>query len=279
VNELRNILEESKNIQLSAASQFLRRRVLDVLEVAGRGHLGPALSIIDIIDCLYGLVMKYEYSNPSFEKRDRFILSKGHGCLGLYVVLEKYGILGNLNVESFCAFDSFFGGHPEKGVIPGIEFSTGSLGHGLPFAVGLSMGARIKDQNFRTYVLVGDGELNEGSNWEALAHASKHNLGNLCLIVDFNQMQASGNSETVLNMAPYSQKFESFGFETNVVNGHNLDSLQKTLDFKSNYYGKPRAIIACTLKGKGIKVAEASTIWHHKAKISSKEIAELRESC
>jgi transketolase len=273
VNELRDVLEETRNIQISGSSQLLRQRVLDVLEVAGRGHLGPALSIIDIVDCLYGAVMKYDYANPSFDKRDRFILSKGHGCLGLYVVLEKYGILGELNLESFCGFDSVFG------AIPGIEFSTGSLGHGLPFAVGLSMGARMKNQNFRTYVLVGDGELNEGSNWEALAHASKHNLGNLCLIVDFNQMQASGDSESVLNMAPLSQKFESFGLDTKIVNGHDLDSLQKTLDFKSDYHGKPKAIIACTVKGKGIKAAEASTVWHHKAKISSKEIADLRESC
>jgi len=255
-------------------STHLRKRVLEICAKAGRGHIGPALSILDIIEVLYGSVMK-DATHNQYKDRDRFILSKGHGCLALYVVLEKYGLIGKERLETFCNFDSAFGGHPEHHRLPAVEFSTGSLGHGPSLATGLAMGAKLKRTHSRVFVLVGDGELNEGSVWEAAAHARKHNLENLCVIVDRNQMQASGSVEEVLDMEPLGEKWKSFGFHVSEVDGHDYDELKKVLDFDLSGSNSPRVVIANTIKGKGVKEAEHSPAWHHKAKISMEEIDRL----
>jgi transketolase len=264
---------EALSISLSAKSNGMRKRLLEVTRIA---HIGPALSILEIVEVLYNRVMEISVplSAQTWQCRDRFILSKGHGCLGLYVVLEAKGLLGDLNLSKFCSYDSEFGGHPESAFVPAIEFSTGSLGHGLPVAVGIAKAGVMKKQNWRVFVLVGDGELNEGSNWEAAAHASKHKLDNLLVIVDYNNMQASGKAEEVLNMGPLKEKWESFGFETFEVNGHDCVALENVLKRKSK--GRPTCVIAYTVKGKGIKVAENSSFWHHKAKISNNEIEKLK---
>lgn len=259
-------------------SQELRLRVLEILGNSGRGHLGPALSVIDIIDALYESVLEFDPRNSNWQSRDRFILSKGHGCLGLYVVLEKFGFFEKQKLDDFCSFDSWFGGHPESATNPGVEFSTGSLGHGLSFGVGLSIAARIKREKWRTFVLLGDGELNEGSVWEAAAHADKHQLSNLCVIVDYNKMQASGSSNDVLDLGPLHRKFEAFGFRVIEVDGHKKSDLVQALNFDPYLQKGPLVVIAHTTKGKGIPLAENSTIWHHKAKITRDEITELKAS-
>ena len=256
----------------------LRLRVLEILGNSGRGHLGPALSVIDIIDALYESVLEFDPRNSNWKSRDRFILSKGHGCLGLYVVLEKFGFFDKQKLNDFCSFNSWFGGHPESATNPGVEFSTGSLGHGLSFGVGLSIAARIKKEKWRTFVLLGDGELNEGSVWEAAAHADKHQLSNLCLIVDYNKMQASGSSNDVLDLGPLQRKFEAFGFRVIEVDGHKKSDLVQALNFDPYLQKGPLVVIAHTTKGKGIPLAENSTIWHHKAKITRDEITELKAS-
>ena len=263
-------------IELSQDSIRLRKRLLEITKSAGRGHIGPALSIIEIVDVLYRHVMVNPGEIPSKEwsKRDRFLLSKGHGCLGLYVVLEDLGLLDGLDLSNFCSYESNFGGHPESSTVPVIEFSTGSLGHGMPVAVGLAVAAKLKKESWRVFVVVGDGELNEGSNWEAAAHACKHNLGNLVVIVDYNNMQASGEISDVLEMHPLKDKWEAFGFETIEVNGHDREELKRALDAR-NSISSPLCIIAYTVKGKGIKKAENSSVWHHKAKISAEEIDSL----
>jgi transketolase len=258
-----------------SASIELRKRILDVVEHAGRGHIGPALSILDILDVLYGAVMRNVEGQENSD-RDRFILSKGHGCLALYVVLEKYGLIGNEDLESFCTFNSAFGGHPEHFKLSAIEFSTGALGHGPSLAVGLAMGAKLMNGDARIYVLIGDGELNEGSVWEAAAHAYKHKLNNLCLIIDRNGMQASGRLEDVLDMEPLRAKWEAFGFYVQEIDGHERAQIVDALDFRESVSNLPRVIIANTIKGKGVKEAENSPIWHHKANISTQEIASLR---
>ena len=258
-----------------SASIELRKRILDVVEHAGRGHIGPALSILDILDVLYGTVMRNIYGKENRD-RDRFILSKGHGCLALYVVLEKYGLIENEDLESFCDFNSAFGGHPEHFKLSAIEFSTGSLGHGPSLAVGLALGAKLIKGDSRIYVLIGDGELNEGSIWEAAAHAYKHKLNNLCLIIDRNGMQASGSLEDVLDMEPLRTKWEAFGFYVQEIDGHNRAEIADALDFRESVSSLPRVIIANTIKGKGIKEAENSPVWHHKAKITNQEIAILK---
>ena len=259
-------------------SLHLRLRILEILAKSGRGHLGPALSIVDIIDALYESVLRFNPKDPNWEFRDRFVLSKGHGCLGLYVVLEKHGFFHREKLDEFCSFNSWFGGHPESATNPGVEFSTGSLGHGLSFGVGLSMAARIKGQRWRTFVLLGDGELNEGSVWEAAAHASKHQLSNLCLIIDYNKMQASGLSQEVLDLGSLERKFDAFGFKVIELDGHKRTDLVSNLDFDPFQENKPIVVIAHTTKGKGIPLAENSNHWHHKAKISLEEISDLKSS-
>jgi transketolase len=263
-------------IQLSQDSIRLRKRLLEITKRAGRGHVGPALSIIEIVDVLYRQVMMNsgDFHSKRWSKRDRFLLSKGHGCLGLYVVLEDLGLLDELDLSNFCSYESNFGGHPESSTVPVIEFSTGSLGHGMPVAVGLAVAAKLKKESWRVFVVVGDGELNEGSNWEAASHAHKHKLDNLVVIVDYNNMQASGEVSDVLDMHPLKDKWEAFGFETIEVNGHDREELKQALNARRDS-SSPLCIIAYTVKGKGIKKAENSSVWHHKAKISAEEIDSL----
>ena len=254
----------------------IRRMILNTLEHSGRGHLGPAFSIVEILDVLYGSILKKDAIDPKLFNRDRFLLSKGHGVLALYVVLVRYGYFDESVLTKFCRFDGLIAGHPERNSVPGIEFSTGSLGHGLSVAVGMAMSAKIKAQLWKTFVLVGDGEIAEGSIWEAALHASKHALGNLTVIVDHNKTQASGPIEDVLPIEPLAEKWEAFGFSVQEVDGHNRGELQRVFNQSTKLVGKPRVVIAHTIKGKGIKETENAMEWHHKAKISKVEIEELR---
>ena len=266
----------ANEVNLDQRSKDLRLLVLDALEGGSRGHLGPALSLIEIIRVLYDSVLFHDSNNPLLAERDRFILSKGHGCLGLYAVLADHGYISKSELKGYCTFESKLGGHPERATLPGVEFSTGSLGHGLSVGIGMAMACRLKGEHWRTYVLIGDGELNEGSNWEGAMHASQHQLGALTVIIDFNQMQASGRIDSILTLDPLEAKWEAFGFNVVKVNGHDLAQLEAELNSPMDSYGKPKAIIAYTVKGKGIPSAENSTIWHHKAKITQEEIAPLR---
>ena len=266
----------ANEIILDQKSKDLRFLVLDALEGGSRGHLGPALSLIEIVRVLYDSVLYHDANNPLLAQRDRFILSKGHGCLGLYAVLADHGYISKSELKGYCTFESKLGGHPERSTVPGVEFSTGSLGHGLSVGIGMAMACRLKGEHWRTYVLIGDGELNEGSNWEGAMHASQHQLGALTVIIDFNQMQASGRIESILTLDPLEAKWEAFGFNVVKVNGHDLAQLEAELNSPMDSYSKPKAIIAYTVKGKGIPSAENSTIWHHKAKITQEEIAPLR---
>lgn len=270
--------KESLLIALDSRSIEIRNLVLDGLEGGGRGHLGPALSPLEIFRTLYDNVMIHDPTNSKLMTRDRFILSKGHGVLGLYAVLAIHGYFPREELKTFCKFDSRLPGHPESGLLPGIEFSTGSLGHGLPVAVGLATSARIKNENWRTFVLIGDGEMGEGSIWEAALHASKHQLGRLTVIMDYNKMQASGPIEQVLPLEPILQKWGCFGFEVSQVNGHDVTAVTSNLSTPSSSVGKPRFVLAHTVKGKGIGIAENASKWHHKAKISAEEVNMLRKS-
>ena len=271
-----NYVQLANEIALDKRSKDLRFLVLDALEGGGRGHLGPALSLLEIVRALYDSVLLHEPTNPFLPQRDRFILSKGHGCLGLFTVLADHGYFPTSELRGFCSFESKLGGHPERATLPGIEFSTGALGHGLSVGIGMAMASRLRGEEWRTYILLGDGELNEGSIWEGAMHAAQHQLGSLTVIVDFNRMQASGDIDSIISLAPLISKWEAFGFEVTEVNGHDVSQLVEVLGKSVNPHGKPRAVIAYTVKGKGFVSAENSTAWHHKAKITKDEILTLR---
>lgn len=226
------------------------------------GHIGPALSLVEIMVIIYEKISKINKKNFKNSSRDRIILSKGHGCLVLYSILHERKILSKKILKSYCKSNSILGGHPEH-FVPGVEASTGSLGHGLSLSVGLAISAKLKKEKFKTIVIVGDGELNEGSNWEAMMMAAKHRLNNLLLIIDYNKIQSYGFNKDILDLEPLKDKIKSFGFFTQEVDGHNLNTLEKKIKLSFKNKRKPSALICHTVKGKGIKQAENNPEWHY----------------
>jgi transketolase len=241
-------------------NEELRKKIAQMVYTGKDGHMPSAFSIIDIIEVLYRDYLRYDSKNPEWPERDYFILSKGHGCLALYVVLEKYGFITEQDIALFCKPGGILGEHPDCTKIPGVEASTGSLGHGLPFAVGIALGLRLKNMNNRVYVLVGDGECHEGSVWEAANVANNLQLGNMCVIVDWN-----GSAAQLMPRDNLPAKWQAFGWETMVIDGHSEVEIHTALN-KVNFQlrGSPTAIIAKTVKGKGVPMIEGHGIWHHR---------------
>ncbi len=256
---------------LDERARYLRRLIVEMLASSGRGHLAPAMSIIDIIRVLYDNFMKYDATQPSWSERDRFILSKGHGCMALYAILADKGFFPMDELQTFCSMNSRLGGHPESLKLPGVEASTGSLGHGLSIGVGMALAARIEKKSHRVIVLMGDGEVAEGSVWEAAMCASKHRLSNLIALIDYNRYQSYGPVKEVLDLEPLTEKFRAFGFDVDEVNGHEITQLKNLFSGVSVSGSKPRAVICHTVKGKGIPFAENSPEWHHKSRLSDAE--------
>ncbi len=267
-----------KSIGLDSRSKYLRKLIIDALKWAGKGHVGPSFSLVEILRTLYDHYLVYNSKNPTLDSRDRLILSKGHGCLALYVLLADKGFFPINDLTSFCKLNSHLGGHPEKARTPGIEASTGSLGHGLSIALGMALAARIKKKNHRIIVLVGDGELNEGSNWEAFMSIAKHKLDNLLLMIDFNQQQCNGPSSLVTPIAPLGLKLQSFGFVVEEVNGHCVRELQNICARAPFSFRAPSAIICNTVKGKGVEFVEDNPHWHYKHSFEEGEIEELYQN-
>ena len=234
----------------------LRKKILIASSNAGEGHIPSAFSILEILYVLYIVLprLRDENQNLDFD----FILSKGHGCLALYAVLDEANLIDQNWVSDFCKPLSNFGGHPDKMKVPSVSASTGSLGHGLPLAVGKAIANRLLGQEQRIYCLVGDGELNEGSIWEALLLSENFNLKELCVIVDFNE--STSRSIEIPNL---SAKLTGFSFEVVEVDGHNLSELQRSLTLQTQ--NRPIAIIAKTTKGKGLSAMENSFAWHHRS--------------
>lgn len=260
---------------MDARSRDLRKLALEIVEAGGRGHLPSALSLLEVLRVLYDKVLRIDSKNPWKLSRDRLILSKGHGCIALYTMLWDKGFLSRREASSFCRFDGELGGHPEYRALPGIEASTGSLGHGPAFGVGQAYAARLLKESFHVWVIVGDGELNEGSVWEALMAASHHKLSNFHLIVDCNGMQASGEVASVWNIEKIKSKIEAFGFEVFEIDGHDVALLEETMK-EMSIQKSPSCLIARTIKGKGIPELENSPSWHHKATITNDEIMKLK---
>lgn len=268
-------LEAVQRQPLDDRSKHLRRLIFQAIEKGGRGHIGPALSLVEIIRVLYDDILRNRPAEPKWNGRDRFILSKGHGCLALYAVLADKGYFPEAELDRFCRFDSFLGGHPEI-VVPGVEACTGALGHGLPIGVGLALAARIQKRDSRVVILLGDGETNEGSNWEAAACADKHKLGNLTVLIDYNKIQSAGSVFEIQSMEPLADKWASFGFQVFECNGHDVEDLRKVLGSSVATMGnRPRAVICHTVKGKGIPAAENNASWHHKSDLSEDVLAAI----
>jgi transketolase len=258
-----------------ALGRETRRAVVQVVATAGRGHVGAALSIVEILNVLFERVLRYDARRPDWPDRDRFILSKGHGCIAYYVELARKGYFPPSELERFCRPGGILGGHPDHRKIPGVETSTGSLGHGLAFGVGVALAGRMSRRDYRTFVLVGDGECNEGSVWEAALHAHKHALDRLVVLVDANALQSYGPTREVCDLEPLADKWRSFGFGVRDVDGHDAGAVEAALAELPAAPGRPTAIVCRTVKGKGIKDAENNPAWHHKSKITPEEAAML----
>jgi len=247
--------------QLKKTARALRKDLLIMLTEAGSGHTGGSLSCVDIILTLYSYKLRFDPKNPKWENRDRFVLSKGHGCPTLYVILSQFGFFSKEKLKSLRRLGSLLQGHPQVG-LPGLEASTGSLGMGLSIANGMALSARMDKKETRVYCLLGDGETNEGQIWEAAMTAAHHKLDNLCAIVDFNKLQIDGFLRDVKGVEPLKEKWQAFGWHAVEVDGHDFTQLMDAFDEAERIKGKPTIILAHTTKGKGVSFIENRVEWH-----------------
>jgi transketolase len=245
---------------LNALSSRIRRKVIESAAAAGVGHVGSALSIVDVLAALYGRVLHL----PSLDDndRDRFVLSKGHAALALYAALYERGLVDQALLATYCSDGSMLGTHPEH-VVPGIDFSTGSLGHGLSLGAGAALAARLQNSSRRVFVLVSDAECNEGSLWEAVMFAAHHKLSNLIAIVDLNGQQALGYTRDVLDLSPLADRFRSFGWNSVEVDGHDPEGIANTIETLAQEPGPPHVLVARTVFGHGVSFMESKIEWHY----------------
>jgi transketolase len=262
---------------LEETAKGIRKDIVNVTEWAGGAHIGGALSMVEVLVILYFKYMNVDPHNPDKPDRDRFILSKGHGGVGFAPVLARKGYFDFDLLKTFNRFQSPFGMHLDGSKVKGVDASTGSLGHGLPIALGLSLGARLKKESWKTYCLLGDGECNEGSVWEAAMAAGQFNVTNLITIVDRNHLMIDGTTEEVMGLEPFSDKWEAFGFIVKEVDGHSFKELADAIDFAHNQDEKPVVIIANTKKGRGVDYMEDNVKWHY-GSMNSTLAEQARES-
>ncbi len=263
---------------LKRLSLKIRRHAINMTSVGKSAHVGSILSMADILAVLYGFVMSYKADDPKWPERDRFILSKGHAGAGVYAALAETGFIPLEKLRSHYQDGSDLSGHVSHKGIPGVEFSTGSLGHGLPVATGMALAAKIDNNKHNIYVLMSDGECNEGSVWEAALFAQHHKLDNLVVIIDRNRLQSIKSTEYTLSLEPFVNKWQSFGWHVVKVDGHNHQKLVDACN--SIFVGKPLCIVAETIKGKGVSFMENNILWHYRSPQGEEydaAIAELEE--
>ena len=249
--------------QIKILALKMRKKILEIsLACNNSAHLGGGLSLVEILATLYGSVMKYDVNNPEWEFRDRFILSKGHGVLPFYASLYFTGFINDDVMNTFKKNESDLISHPVMNMPIGIESSNGSLGHGLSMGVGIAIASKIKSRSNKVYVVMGDGECNEGSVWEAAMSAAHFKLDNLVAILDYNKLQSDGQSELVMDIGNLTQKWISFGWDVYTVDGHSISELFSALN-NQHKENKPKILIANTIKGKGISFMENNNAWHH----------------
>lgn len=256
-------MHKQELLQLESVALNVRRNILRLIKAGQAGHVGGALSSVEIITALYFKLLRIDPENPKWPQRDRFVLSAGHKCLVLYAALAERGFFDKSILDTYGALDSPLPGHPNMHKLAGIETNTGALGHGLSIAGGMALGLRLDKSPAKVYVLMGDGELAEGSNWEAAAAASMHKLDNLLVFVDRNKLQISGPTIEVMSYEPLNERWRSFGWSVRTINGHDFETIIKNAGETPFEKGKPSIIIADTIKSKGLSFAEGKVSYHY----------------
>jgi transketolase len=251
-------------IDLAARARRIRRASLRMVHAAGIGHPGGDLSAADILATLYFHALRIDPANPRDDARDRFILSKGHAAASLYATLAEAGFFPQEDLDTFMQPLSMLNGHPDRNKVPGVEANTGPLGHGLPIAVGAALAAKMDGAGWRTFVLTGDGELQEGSNWEAIMAASQFRLDNLTAIVDRNRLQLGDATERTVGLEPLADRWRAFGWAVVEVNGHDHAAMASAFDAVPLESGRPTCVLARTIKGRGVSFMEDRFEWHHR---------------
>ncbi|MBQ7375891.1 MAG: transketolase [Clostridia bacterium] len=272
-------MEKAKLNNLKSIAAQIRLGALEAVHAAASGHPGGSLSIADIMAYLYFEEMNVKADDPKWADRDRFVLSKGHTAPALYATLALKGFFSADELKKLRQVDSFLQGHPDMKGTPGVDMSTGSLGLGISTACGMALAAKIDGKDYRTYTIVGDGESEEGQVWEAAMFAAHYKLDNLCVIIDWNGLQIDGTVEEVMNPTPHDKKLEAFGFHVISIDGHDFDQIEAALNEAKATKGKPTAIIAKTIKGKGVSYMENQVGWHGSAPNDEqyeKAVAEIR---
>lgn len=258
-------MEKVQIEQLEKKAIEIRKGIINQVYHAKSGHPGGSLSIADVLTVLYFNEMKINPENPSWEERDRLILSKGHCAPALYSCLANRGFFPVEDLKGFRNINSYLQGHPDKNKVPGVDMTSGSLGQGLSIANGIAIAGKLDKKDYRVYCILGDGEIEEGQIWEAAMASNKYKLDNLCVIVDNNNLQLAGAIEEIMSPYPIDEKFKSFGFQVINIDGHDIDEIIKALEVAKNVKGKPTCIIAKTIKGKGVNFMENQVGWHGKA--------------
>ncbi len=261
--------------RLQRQAAQIRGRVVEMCHASKSAHLGSSLSCIDILTAAYWHVLDVDPADPKAPGRDRFILSKGHAAMAIYATLAARGFFPSEELASYNQDDGRLAEHPPANMVPGVEAATGSLGHGLPIGLGMALAARLRGERHRVFVLMSDGETNEGSVWEAALFAAARKLDRICVIVDYNKWQATGRSDEVLGLAPLADKWAAFGWDVRRLDGHDVGLLAATMAAVPNGSGKPVALIADTVKGKGVSFMEDDNNWHYRAP-TAEEVAMAR---
>ncbi|MBQ9085801.1 MAG: transketolase [Clostridia bacterium] len=258
-------MEQVKLNRLNQIAAQIRLGIIEGVHAAKSGHPGGSLSIAEIITYLYFEEMNVDPKNPRWEDRDRFVLSKGHTAPALYAALAEKGFFSRDELKKLRQVDSFLQGHPDMNGIPGVDMSTGSLGLGFSAACGMALAAKVSEKDYRVYTIIGDGESQEGQIWEAAMFAAHYKLDNLCAIFDWNGLQIDGPVAEIMNPTPYDKKLEAFGFHVISIDGHDFDQIAVAFEEAKSIKGKPVAIIAKTIKGKGVSFMENQVGWHGSA--------------
>jgi transketolase len=256
-------LTEQEFVELSGRAAAIRCQIADVTGWSGGAHIGGSLSMTDILTLLYWKYLRIDPARPDWEDRDRFVLSKGHGGVGHAVLLAERGFFDKAALREFNETGSMLGMHLDSNKVPGCDASTGSMGHGFSQAVGMALGARVLKKDWRVFCMIGDGESNEGSIWEAAMAAAHYKLDNLIVIQDRNHLMIDGPTEDVMSLEPLADKWRAFGFETREVDGHDLNALAEAFDFAIAHKGSPVMLVCDTVKGKGIEFMEGKPEWHY----------------